>query len=208
MAPVIFTAGSTLGSDTFTDTNGTRLQAHTPTAGGAWTEHQGTWTIQSNRATVSAAAGVNQATQDASSANVECSVDVITPATFTTTTLRAGIVVRRTDANNEIHARLFKDATQPGADEIELLEYIAGVGGVVHKVNLGSYFATSTTYALKVQVAADPNGGDDLLHVWLDGKPRISYKLSATNAGTRHGLHRDSIDDGAVFDNWVCKAVS
>jgi hypothetical protein len=205
--PVVYVPGSTLASDTFTDTNGTALASHTPTSGSAWTAHAGTWTIQSNRATCATGASVNQATQDVSSRNVECSVEVITPGAFPTGKIRSGIVVRRVDADNTLVARLYKDPSQVGSDEIELLETIGGVGAVCHKVNLGAYFAISTTYTLKVQIAADPNGGDDLLQVWLDGKPRVSYKISAANVGTRHGLHFDSVDDGCVFDAWTVKAL-
>jgi len=205
--PVIYTGGSTLASDLFTDTNGTALAAHTPTSGGAWTAHVGTWTIQSNRATCATAASINQATQDAGSRNAECQVSIITPGAFPTGKLRCGIVVRRVDIDNCLAVRIYKDPGQPANDEIEIVELIGGASAIVHKTNIGTYFAINTTYVLKVQIAADPNGGDDLMQVWLDGKPRVSYKISTANVATRMGLHFDSVDDGCVFDTWSVKAL-
>lgn len=206
--PVVYTPGATIASDTFTDANTTRLNAHTAESGGAWTEHQGTWTISSNRATVSAASGSNFATQDLSRLNAECSVDIITPSSFATGKIRAGIVVRYASTTSLLFVRLFKDGSQANNDEIELQEGNGSSAPIVHKTNIGAYFATSTTYTLKVQIAADPNGGADLLHVFLDGKARISYKLAYTAAGTRFGLYREDIDDGCVFDAWQVKAVA
>jgi len=209
-APVIYAAGSTLASDTFTDTNSVRLNAHTPVAGSAWVESAGTWTVQSNRASCSMASGVNVAYQPVQR-SVEAQVDIITPSSFATGRIRAGIAVRYASITTFLIARLYKDPAQIGADEIELLEGNGSTTPVVHKVNLGTYFAVSTTYTLKVQIAADPNGGNDLLHVWLDGKPRISYKLSVTNTNTGVGLYvgnnTNDLDDGCVFDNWTVKAL-
>jgi hypothetical protein len=203
--PVVYAPGATLASDTFTDTDTTALTAHTPTLGSAWTNILGTWTISSNRATVSAAVGANMITQALSTPNAECSIDIITPGALATSTVRAGIALRYVDSNNYLVVRLYKDS---GTSEIEISETVGGTGIVSHKTDLSAAaVTTSTTYTLKCQIAADPNGGADLLHVWLDSKPRLSYKLRAANAGTRFGLYRENTDDGCVFDNWIVKAL-
>jgi hypothetical protein len=203
--PVVRALGATLAQDSFTDTNGVALTAHTAESGGAWTNILGTWTVQSNRASCAASVGSNMITQALGTANAECSVDIITPASFPTTTVRAGICVRYVDSSNYLFVRLYKDS---GTSEIEINETVSGSGIVSHKVDLtAAGVAVATTYTLKIQIAPDPNGGDDLLHVLLDGKPRLSYKLRSANAGTRFGLYRENTDDGCVFDNWSAKAL-
>jgi hypothetical protein len=203
--PVVYVTGATLASDTFTDTDATALTSHSAEAGGAWTNILGTWTVQSNRASCAAASGSNMITQSLGTANAECSVDIITPASFPTTTVRAGICVRYVDSSNYLFVRLYKDS---GTSEIEINETVAGSGLISHKVDLSAAaVAVNTTYTLKVQISADPNGGADLMHVLLDGKLRLSYKLRAPNAGTRFGLYRENTDDGCVFDNWSAKAL-
>jgi len=204
--PAQRTLGATLATDTFTDTNGTRLNAHTAEAGGAWTEHAGTWTIQSNQATVSAAVGNNFVTQQLSTTSARASVNVITPSSFPTNTIRAGVVARYTDDNTALVVRLFKDTSQPSNDEIELLEG-AGSLAICHKINVGAYYAVSTTYTLALEIAGDPNGGADLCHVFLNGVNVMSYPISVTLTGTRWGLYREDVDDGCVFDAWDVRAV-
>jgi hypothetical protein len=200
--PDVLTGGSTLGSDVFTDTNGVRLNAHTAGAGGAWTEHTGTWTVQSNRATVVVATGLNFATQNLGVTNVECSVDLVTPGSFPTDYLISGIAARYVDDNNYIAIRTVMSPAQVGQDEIELHELIGGAGGVVKKVNLANYYAVGVTYALKVQCKGD------LIQVFLDGVPRLSYYTQAGSPlGTRFGLVQHNLDDGVVFDNWTVKAL-
>lgn len=199
--PSIWTAGATLGSDTFTDTNGTNLTAHTPTAGSAWTARIGTWTIQSNRATCSTpTVGANGVTQAAATSDVEASIDIITPGSFPTNTVRAGIMLRYVDNSNYMYARLYKDA---GTSEIELTEVIGGSGAIVHKVDIqAAGVVAATTYTLKVQA----KGG--LVQVFLGGLPRISYYTQAGSPlGTSHGIYREDTDDGCVFDTWSVKAL-
>lgn len=202
--PSVLAGGATLGQDSFTGVNGTHLNVHVAEAGGAWTERVGSWTINaSNQATVSLAAGTNFATQSLGTSNIECSLDVITPGVLPTPRALAGIVFRFVDINNWMMARIFKDVSQPGADEIELHECIGGVDAVVHKSLLGTYFTTSQTTNLKVQAK------NDLVQVFYAGFPIISYYTQAGSPlGTNHGLYRQgspTADDGCVFDNWLAK---
>lgn len=197
--PKVVSAGATLATDTFTDTTGVRLNVHAAEAGGAWTEHVGTWTVQTNRASVAAVAGNNYATQELGNANVELQVDVITPAAFATNTVRAGVVARYVDANNRIIVRMYRDA---GTGEIELIETIGGASNVVHKLAL-PLLVINTTYTLKVQLV------NDLIHVLVNGDARMSYYTqSGSPLGTRHGLYREDADDGCVLDNYSAKAAT
>jgi hypothetical protein len=114
--------------------------------------------------------------------------------------IRAGITLRYTDVNNWIHIRLFMDPTQANSDEIEILERVAGVGGVAKKYNNGNYYGLSTDYVLKCQVVGD------LLHVFLDGEPVMSFITRLT--GTKHGLYHGGNDDDSLFDAFTVKACS
>lgn len=196
--PHIFTGGLTLASDTFTDTDAVALDAHAAESGGAWTEQTGVWTVQGNKAAF-ATGTASLVTQSVGQSDVECQVEITTPG-GTPDVFYAGIVVRWTDANNYIFARILMNPSQVASDEIELWQVISGSAAVVHKVNIADYFAISTTYTMKVQAKAD------LIHVWLDGKPLISFITgSSSPAGNSCGLYGHENDDGCVFDNWTVK---
>lgn len=202
--PLIYTAGATLASDTFTDSNGTSLSSHTAENGGAWTLAASTWAINSNAVAGTVTIGTTgHATQNAGSADAECSVNITVPNPVdAATVVRAGIVGRLVDTANYYQVRLFIDPSQPGEDEIEIIETIGGSGGIVHKASLADFFASGVTYTLKVQFKGD------LIHVFLDGKPRISYYMpTGYPTGTNFGLYVSDTDDGCTFDNWSVKAL-
>lgn len=180
-------------SDTFTNTNGTALATHNA----SWTEASGTWTIQSNKAEVSTAAGANHAYVDAGDTDVQASVEITMASSVST--VRSGLILRRADANNYIQVRAFVDTSQPGADEIELQEFIGGSGAVVHKCYLGNYFQDSTTYTLTAQVVGDE------IFVYLDGIAQLYNVISnaALLTGTGTGLYRESSSDNTPFDNFT-----
>lgn len=205
--PVVYTTGATLASDTFVDANGTRLNAHTAAAGGPWTEQPGsTWTIQGNQLTVSGA-GALYATQNVGATRAQARITINTPASATT--VRCGIVARYTSGLVALVVRAFKDPSQPGADEIEVEEGAGGSIPVVHKVNLGTYFGNSAAYSLLVQVGADPDGGNDLIHVWPDGFPRVSFKLSQNLPGVQWGVYVEGgTDSGSKLSAWELLAIS
>lgn len=214
-SPTIFTAGSVIASDTFTDTDGTSLDVHTPTLGSAWTEHVGGWTIEGNRLLCSTQATgfVNLCTMDvgASQAEATCTMHV----DATATEVYAGICFRFVDVNNYLMIQPLKQDVQIYSNEVELIEVIGGVFEVVRKDNLGlggttDYFADGGSYDLKVQVGLDDSGAE-IVQVWIDGEPRISYALRDTSpAGTRWGFAHNldgRVDDGTAFDGWTVKAL-
>src|SRR5947209_20135595 len=87
---------STLVNDTFTDSNGTNLTAHTPDTrpgSNAWVAVSGTQTVQSNQANASVA---GYYTIDAGQADVTITY-LVTP---TAAGNGWGITARRSDANN------------------------------------------------------------------------------------------------------------
>lgn len=203
------TAGATLGSDLFTDPNGTLLTAHVPTSGPAWTVPLAgaNATIQSNRLSLGGA-GAQLALQSIGSAYHECQVDIILPGSLGNFTF-AGICVAYVDVNNWFVVRLAADyVAQPLEHEIEVLRSIAGVVTVVGKVQFGVYFVAGNTVALKTQVVSDGKGSNVVL-IYLGGTFVESYYMPvALNASVSAGMYRDATtDSGAVLDAWSVKTL-
>lgn len=208
--PRVVSGDTIIGRDTFTDTNGTNLVTHTAEVGGAWTVHNGTFEIQSNKTSITAfTSTLARATQNLGVSDVEAQVAIATPSAWNAEgRLRTGLVMRFIDTNNYVQIRLFRDVGQPSADEIEVIQFVGGAGGIVHKVQLGPMYALSTVYMLKAQAIGN------LLMVFLDkgdgngSRPCMAFYMDAALAGaTRFGIYSDDVDSGAVFDNWSAKAL-
>lgn len=189
--PQTYTAEATEFTDAFTDSDSTALATHDAD----WTVVNGTWTIQSNALAVTGS-GQLSAYVTASQADYEVQTDVIMVSSVDT--VRAGLTLRRADANNFVTVRCFVDPSQLNNDEIEVQETIAGSTNVVHKCYLLNYFQNSTTYTLKAQVV----GG--VLHIFLDGVLQLTVYLSnsALLSGTGVGLYEEAGGDAVTFDNF------
>lgn len=189
------TVGDNLETKAFTDTNGTALTTHDAD----WSVGAGTWTIQSNRASVSGS-GDLYAYLSAGQADYQVTVDVIVG---TLGDLRAGLILRRADASNMMRVRLFVDTAQPDNDEIEIETVISGSATVVQKCYLNNYFASAGTYELKCQVEGD------VLYVYLDSVLHLVYYIpSSLSSGQGVGLYREgTVDDGATFDDFIVDAI-
>lgn len=189
------TVGSNLETKAFTDTNGTALTTHDAD----WSVGAGTWTIQSNRASVSGS-GDLYAYLSAGQADYQVTVDVIAG---TLGDLRAGVILRRADANNMMRVRLFVDTAQADNDEIEIETVVGGSANVVQKCYLNNYFASAGTYELKCQVSGD------MLYVYLDSVLHLVYYIpSSLSSGQGVGLYREgTVDDGATFDDFIVDSI-
>jgi hypothetical protein len=204
--PATRVAGATIAQDSFTDDDDTALDAHTAEAGGAWTEHQAAWTIQTNRASVVLGAGESGiATQELGVANCEMSLDVIFPAAYVgpAEVILSGIIVRYLNAGNYCVVRIARGAGTLNNQELEVLEVISGDAKVRHKTQFNvEYYALNGSYTLRVQAWGDH------LQVWLDDNPVMSYIMQpALNGATRHGIFRGEGDSGPAFDNWLVKTL-
>lgn len=199
--PTLTAGGSTLVSDTFTDTNGTNLTAHdTDVGSGSWAVTNGTWDIQSNKANSTPVASPehNFAYVDAGQANVEVSVDITMPSSGDEGS--GGIVIRRSDANNFIYARTL---WQSGSNEIEIWKVVGGTTEMAKKCYMGSTYSLGSTYNMKLTAE------DDLLHISLDGEVYATIILpSALLTGTGVGLYEWYSSDGVTFDNFTVKGVA
>jgi len=135
----------------------------------------------------------------AGQADYQVTVDVIAG---TLGDLRAGLILRRADANNMMRVRLFVDTAQADNDEIEIVTVISGSATVVEKCYLNNYFASAGTYELKCQVEGD------VLYVYLDSVLHLVYYIPSTLlTGQGVGLYREgTVDDGATFDDFIVDA--
>lgn len=197
--------GATLISDTFTDTNGTNITAHTPNVGGSWAVSGGTWQITSNALVVNSGASPNLAYIDAGEADVQVTVTLTMPGSFSTGQIRNGFVLRRADANNFVVVRCFMDdVNQLNNDEIEIEEYIGGSPAVVHKCYLDNFWTVSTSYTLKAQLVGD------LLQIYLNGIHQLSTYLSnsALLSGTQHGVVSYAGTEATSWDTFLIESLA
>jgi len=203
-APHQFTVGSTLVTDDFTAADGTALAGRTTTTGGKTWAVAGTgWQINSNKARNTNVGGAGAdyfAWFDSGASDVEVSVDVTFPASFDT--VHAGIVIRRTDANNFLHIRFVEDPGQPFDDEIEIWETVGGTTLDTVRHQFGDVFTGSMTRTLKVQAVGR------YIHCFMNNEPICSYVTSGNLTGTGVGLHHAGDDDGSVFDAFTVKALT
>ena len=208
--PTILTGGSVLAQDSFTDSDTTNLESHTPESGGAWSAGgSAVWQITGNQADpVTPTTGDLQITQSISTANAEAQVDIAIPNPFAVSEyFLAGICFRYVDENNFIVARVTHVPYAATSDEVELFCYINGVSKFYHKAHLGDYNNEGETKTLKVQAY------NDLIQVFLNGSPIISYYTESDDPmGTRWGLHVDRRtgevgDEGALFNDWIVKSL-
>lgn len=175
------------------------------TSGPAWQSSPTDWNIVNGSAfpdRPSLAQDTTAAWQDIGTSDAECQVDITTPSTGGSVEYFGGVAVW-VDGPDYLFARLVRsDSLQPGNHEIEL-GYVSGSGaGIRHKIALSNFYAASTTYTMKVQTKGD------LMHVFLNGAPMISYYRSAADPhGTGFGIHDYYLETGCTFDNWSVKAL-
>lgn len=159
--------------DTFTDTDGVTLAAHTMDVGGGWTMHVGTWTVASNKARADGTGG-SVATADAGQANVVVTADVTVDLTSSALN---GLVARYTDANNHWIA-----GVDTGG---QLYVYEMAGGSLVLRASAAHGMTDGQTYAFTMTcsgttIAANANGA-------TASYGSASSGLSATRCGPRAG---------------------
>lgn len=169
--------------------------------GGAWTAHNGTWGIQSNRGYLVTGGGVHAL----ASLSSPYLADGFVEADIQLSSVRAsvGLMFRGLDGNNALIVRIHSSA---GTDALHLYKRVAGTFTL-----LGSSTPSGTqlggTYKLRVEFY----GGQIL--VYLDGTLRISYLLLAGEHNqfgsySRYGLYMlhevttNGDDLGSRWDNF------
>jgi hypothetical protein len=174
---------STLVNDTFTDSNGTNLTAHTPDirpGSNAWGTVSGTQTVQSNQANASAS---GYYTIDAGQADVTITY-LVTP---TAAGNGWGITARRSDANNG-----WDPAINPVTNQIQIYEQAAGVYTL--------RASTSFTVSNGVQYTLQAVLSGSTITLSVNGGNQISYNSATSNQSvTRHG---SGLNSGWTGDNF------
>lgn len=170
---------SPLEFDTFTDSNGTSLDAHTMDVGDGWTEQSGDWDIQSNVANNGTAGIATIAAADD---------DVFIEAIINLQGGQGGIVLRYTDANTFWWINL--DATN------NLIELQENDSGFTVRDSSSETINTSTDYTLTA--LSDSQN----IYGWVDGHDICEYNSAALNENeTTHGLYMDT--NGSDCDHFA-----
>jgi hypothetical protein len=197
--------GAATITDTFTGADATALAGRATTTGGQTWAQIGTpvWTISGNKA-ISDRTGEGLLYVTAPTDDYWVSVDVTVPGSWNAAqTMFVGLMLAGVDDNNYIFVREVADQLlQPQDDEIELVQIIAGTGGIEHKAQMGSdVYALNGTYTLKChKITVGPAA---LIRVFLDGKPRVSYVApNALVSGRRVGLYQSNFDSACKIDNF------
>ena len=178
--------------DTFTDTDGTALSAHTPDydgVGNGWICSGGTDEIQDNKLT-------NQSSTAGD--NVTCLVDVetgdcIVAADVVPTAAWGMLFVRYSDSSNNWRVRLETDANSFILQKIE--------AGVLTSVTSTSVTITAgESYGVVVVLSGN------VITAYLNGENKISFTSPFLNDQTSFGAFIDNIDSNAgAIDNFKIK---
>jgi len=182
--------------DTFTDTNGTLLDAHTPVVdnvGNGWVLNLAKITVESNKAkqSVDDAAHTIVASIDGGVSDGELTCSITTPSAINYT---AGLIFRRKDDGTSGLVYLLSNSA-PGFYEMTGDD---GLSAVI--VSSGVTFATSTTYDIKIVL--DGNS----IKIYVDGSLDIDTTYSTDVSETNFGLW--SVADVSIpinpaeFDNF------
>jgi hypothetical protein len=165
---------------TFTAANGTSLDAITPEVGGAWTEQNGDWDVQSNRANPDGAA-IATVDSGLDDAIVDCVVNGGAGD-------QPAIVLRYSGGD---YWYLQADRAN---NQLELHELN---GGDTVRANAAVAIANSTDYDIRAIAYSQTVDG------FLDGANKISYGSAALNENvTVHGIRAENT--AGQFDNWAC----
>lgn len=171
--------------DTFTDTNGTNITAHTMDAGPGWATDNGTIEIQSNQATMTAdTVSLGLLTIGWSDAGIsDCTVQADV-AVGSATNQIAAVVGRLQDASNywDLEYRCGDAAIGGPVHALMLVETNATVRTTRAQYDFGGTSPLTGTHTLKLACLGDVLDGS------FDGVPYVSYTSSSFNTQTNFGI--------------------
>lgn len=171
--------------DHFTDADGTALTSHAMDVGPGWAATSGTWTVQSNRASVATlAGGYAVASSDSGHGDVFASVKI------GSTTQTIGVVVRLVDNLNFWFAQL-----APG--QLTLFEVTGG--GFTSRATVATTWAVGDTFSLAAV--------GDLLTA-THGADSCSFTSSVRDTATRCGIYGETSPDALDDFNVVAPAAA
>jgi hypothetical protein len=156
-------------TDTFTDTDAVKLNAHTMDKGAGWTADDH-WTISSNKLGLSAVSGVQDASVESGHANVDVTLKMTIP---NSNTYCGGVIVRYADATHRIIVYIEKDGAAAPYMGIEIDKTLAHVEPITHEL------ITDT-----LRVVAN---GNNIKGYWK-GNLVIDWDTSTGNTRTKVGV--------------------
>jgi len=169
----------TLFRDVFTDTNGTRLQNHTPQTGGPWTENLGVWTITNNDVAPAAPNAIATVDVGQSDYSMASTIDLSSGTGWSSVNgWEFGPVFRYQDPNNYVFARYLWQNASP---EIEIFEIRNGQGRLLNAKNITGLVSLGSTHVMRVSVVGQQ------IAVYSDGV-FIESATTTLLTGTRVGL--------------------
>lgn len=192
---------TTLLQDSFTDTNGTALEFHTPTPSGGFTwvkENGGVITqIQSNMANGASAPGgtVNIYYADAAQADVVITLDCVVPSG----NFFCGVTGRGT-ASSDIWLFGIEDDLVGAQDYIVIYEYTGGTQTIRASANITSVQSSTVTMTVTL------NGSSLRLQA---GTGDINYSSSVRVTNTNMGIftYRAATYTTAPLDNFLITTI-
>jgi hypothetical protein len=193
LAEVMFAPSlAVIDSDTFTDTNGTDLDAHDTDVGTQPWVQLGTCVmgISGNKAVWELTSGWCGATVDSSDADVAVEVDIAIP---NASDYAYGLFVRFVDGNN--YWRVFFYRNSGGTPALNIDENNASTETNRDTDNLGA--VSGTTKNLKVTLSGNT------INAYVDDVLTSTYTSASHNTATKHGLMIYSgFDTSGTFDNY------
>lgn len=183
-------------ADVFTDTDAVSLDAHTPTPtntpGGAWSEVNGNWDINGNRARLSANGTNGCAAIDCDFADGDLSLEAASQAANTATSQDAGLTARVSDGSN-----YWKIGINAQADAFRIVERNAATDTV--RATASVTIDAGTFYTLTAQLSGQT------ITAQIEGGNEITYGSAALNETSQlHGLmmrlNTERVDDFSADD--------
>jgi hypothetical protein len=181
--------------DIFKETNGVRLNTHTPDLGSMWTEHIGEWYHLNDKVYSNTAGGATSiATKDDGHADFDAKVDFYMPAQLNYIGMQ---VIRYIDTTH--HWRIVVERDAGGTPVIGLLEYGTLKGSLINLVH-----GDNVPHVLRVTAL------NETITVYWDGVQKIQYTgASSGKTATKHGIgtYQDATYTGVLFKNYLTEAL-
>jgi hypothetical protein len=201
--PTVPSSGdTTLISDTFTDSNGTRLNAHAPdtnTPGGSWAEHAGTWSINSNKVSPAAYASYTTIETGQTDMSISADFDLGDGPDLGSGDWFNNLIGRWIDNQNFMNARFLWQGNSP---EIEFWDNVNGSTANFCAVSLIGDVTQNTTYNMKMVVVGKKVG------IYLNDKLVLEC-FTSNLTGTRAGIGVDSLGlETNTYDNFIVKTAA
>ncbi len=188
-------------ADTFTDTNGTALTAHTADSGGSWSGSFGSsLEIQSNNVQLAdyTTDTDSMGYTDTGEADVFITARSLFRHSNPLNTHYNSILYRYVDDNNYWIYSVYNASSTKGVNIQEK------TGGTVT-----TRASTTHTLADNVEIIESVRASGNTHEAWLNGGSKLSYTSAIHNTATKHGVYIFQNDAKTPhFKNWMCMPIT